>query len=152
MKTRPIVHGTFTIERTYPVPPARVFKAFADPATKGRWFAEDSAPEVGDFKSDFKVGGREVKRFSFKGGTLQNDTLYMDIVPDQRIVFAYTMSVEDQRISASLATVELAPAGNGTKLTFTEQAAFFEGGDGPDMRKGGWSKLFERLGEELRKK
>jgi len=35
---------------------------------------------------------------------------YLDIVPDQRIVFAYDMHLDDTRISVSLATVELKPS------------------------------------------
>lgn len=40
-------------------------------------------------------------------------------------------------------------AEGGTKLIFTEQAAFFEGGDGPQMREDGWRQLLERLSQEL---
>ncbi len=36
----PVTHATFRVERSYPTPPARVFAAFANPATKRRWFAE----------------------------------------------------------------------------------------------------------------
>ena len=35
-----VVHSTFSIERTYPVTPSRVFSAFANQETKRRWFAE----------------------------------------------------------------------------------------------------------------
>jgi uncharacterized protein YndB with AHSA1/START domain len=35
-----VVHSTFSIERTYPVPPSRVFSPFANQAAKRRWFAE----------------------------------------------------------------------------------------------------------------
>ena len=146
-----VVHDTFSIERTYPSPPDRVFAAFANQSTKRRWFAEGEDWNVDEFTGDFRVGGRELGRFRFKGGApIRNDTVYLDIVTDQRIVFAYTMTVADKRISASLATVALARAGDGTRLTFTEQAAFFEGADGPEQRTSGWGTLLTRLAEELR--
>src|ERR1035437_9936389 len=36
---RYVTHATFSLERSYPVPAARVFAAWADPAAKARWFA-----------------------------------------------------------------------------------------------------------------
>ena len=81
--------------------------------------------------------------------TYRNDTTYLDIVPDRRIVFAYTMAREDTLISASLATVEFHPAGAGTRLVFTEQAAFLDGGDRPQYRQQGWGSMLEALQTEL---
>lgn len=159
-KRSPVVHRTFRIERTYPAPPSRVFAAFADPATKRRWFVEGEGWEVREHTLDFRAGGRERSRFLFKGGPpgappagtpMGNDTTYQDIVPDERIVFAYTMSVGERCISASLATVEIAPDGGGTRLAFTEQAAFFEGADGPALREQGWNALLDALAADLRR-
>jgi uncharacterized protein YndB with AHSA1/START domain len=144
-----VTHGTFVIKRNYPVAPERVFTAFADPATKHRWFVDDEASGAEDFGMDFRVGGVEQKRFTNKHGVFTNNTVYLDIVPDLRIVFAYTMSMGDRRFSSSQATVELVAAGKGTDLIFTEQGAFFEGADGPKMREGGWRALFESLAKEL---
>src|SRR5689334_15556882 len=97
---KPVAHNTFSIERTYPSPPARVFAAFSNQATKRRWFAEGEGWEVDEFTVDFRVGGHEIARFRATGGpSMGNDTVYLDIVPDQRIIFAYTMTVEDTRIS-----------------------------------------------------
>jgi uncharacterized protein YndB with AHSA1/START domain len=157
-----VVHSTFKIERVYPAAASRVFSAFADPATKRRWFAEGEGSEVQEFTPDFRVGGRESTRLRFKGnpalpgappaGTeFRNDTVYQDIVPDRRIVLAYTMAVGGRRISASLATVEFVPEGDGTRLVFTEQGAFFEGSDGPELREKGWLALLDALGAELRR-
>ena len=55
----------------------------------------------------------------------------------------------DKRISSSQATVEFLGKDQGTLLVFTEQAAFFEGADGPKMRQDGWTLLLEALGKEL---
>jgi uncharacterized protein YndB with AHSA1/START domain len=147
-----VVHSTFSIERTYPVPPSRVFSAFANRAAKRRWFAEGEGWEVEEFTSDFRVGGREFSRFRFEGGApIRNETVYQDIVADRRIVFAYSMAVGDKRISVSLATVDIAPSGEGTRLVYTEQGAFFDGADKPEGREAGCRELLEKLGEELRK-
>ena len=88
----PVVHRTLRVERNYPAPPARVFAAFADPETRRRWLAEGPGSEVDEFTLDFRVGGFERTRFRFVGGApMRNDTLFLDIVPDERIVFAYAL-------------------------------------------------------------
>lgn len=148
-----VVHSTFAIERTYPVPPARVFAAFADQGTKRRWFAEGEGWEIDEFTLDFRVGGRETSRYRFRGGPpMGNDTIFLDIVPGRRIVFAYSMFVGERRISASLATVTLAPDAGGTRFVYTEQGAFFDGADRPEGREHGCGELFDQLGEELRRR
>jgi uncharacterized protein YndB with AHSA1/START domain len=145
-----ILHDTFTLERRYPVPVERVFAAFSDPATKRRWFAEGEGFQVASFSLDFRVGGREEAAFSTPHGmAIRNDTVYLDIVPGRRIVLAYTMSTDGRPFSASLASFLFLEDGSGTLLQMTEQGAWFEGGDGPEMRAGGWGSLLESLGREL---
>jgi uncharacterized protein YndB with AHSA1/START domain len=146
-----VVHSTFSVERTYPSPTTRVFAAFSNQGVKRRWFAEGEGWQIDEFTMDFRVGGREISRFRFKGGApMDNDTIYLDIVPGRRIVLAYTMTIGDTRISASLATVEITPSGDGTRLVYTEQGAFFDGADKPGLREAGTRELLDKLGEELR--
>jgi uncharacterized protein YndB with AHSA1/START domain len=150
MTERSVTHATFSIERTYDSPPAKVFNAFADPAIKRRWFAEGEGWEVEEFNVDFKVGGYERSRFRFRGGApIHNHTTYHDIVPNERIIIAYTMTIGENRISASLATFEFKPDGAGTRLVCTEQGAFLDGLDSVGPREAGWRDLLAALGRAL---
>jgi uncharacterized protein YndB with AHSA1/START domain len=150
MKERSVTHGTFVIERNFPATPERVFDAFADPVKKRRWFSEEEESGAGEFKMDFRAGGAERKTFASKQGVVfTNHTIYQDILPNRHIVFVYTMSMGDKRFSSSQATVEFLPDGKGTHLIFTEQGAYLEGADGPEMRKGGWQILIEQLARTL---
>ena len=151
MTERTVTHTTFVIERTYNVPPARVFAAFADPEIKQRWFAGPPEWGPGEREMEFRVGGREINRGGPPGGPIHAfEGRYYDIVPDQRIIFGYDMHLDDTRISVSLATVDLKPAGTGTKLTFTEQGAFLDDFDKPETREEGTEVLLERMGRSLK--
>jgi uncharacterized protein YndB with AHSA1/START domain len=147
----PVVHRTFVIERTYAHPPEKVFAAFADPDKKRRWYADRELVDVDEFSMDFRVGGVDHACFRFREGTpfpgvqFTNISTYQDIILNTRIVTAYTMAFGDKRFSSSQSTFEFVSDGSGTRLVFTEQAAFFEGADGPQRREEGWHRLLTSL-------
>jgi uncharacterized protein YndB with AHSA1/START domain len=152
MTERSVTHATFVIERTFPVPPAKVFAAFADPALKRQWFA--GPPEWGEAEQtmEFRVGGRETSRGGPPEGPIHAfDARFQDIIPDRRIIFSYDMHLDDTRISVSLATVDLKPAGKGTHMTFTEQGAFLDGWDDVADRERGSIMLMDALGAFLKR-
>lgn len=148
-------HDSFTIERRYRSAPAKVYEAFADPEIKRRWYVEGPGFIVGSYTPDFRVGGTETSAFTvdagdFKSAEIRNDTYYFDIVAEQRIVYAYSMSNVGVPFSASLSTVLFEEnEEGGTTLTFHEQVTFFEGADSVRMRETGTRQLLERLAEEL---
>ena len=148
MTERSVTHSTFAVERTYDASPARVFAAWAEPERKARWFGN---PETGvaEYELDFRVGGREFNRGTVEGNEYTFEARYQDIVPDERIVYAYDMHMDGQRISVSLGTVELAMEENGTRLVYTEQGAYLDGLDTPEQRQQGTGSLFDALGEYL---
>lgn len=125
MSDRSVTHATFHIERTYDASPARVYAAFADRQAKLAWSA---CHDVVDWQFDFREGGRELTRMqSPEIGEILVEHRYHDLVPGERIVFSYHMVHGGRRVSASVTTVELAPAGTGTRLTFTEHGAYLDG-------------------------
>ena len=148
MPKRSTEHGSFVLNRTYPVPPARVFAAWSSRDAKARWFgAGDGNPNL---RLDFRVGGTEFVSGGMPDGRVHTyEATYRDIVPDERIVYGYTMDLDGTLISVSVATVEFAPAGDGTTLTFTEQGVFLDGADRLTVREKGTGELLDQLGDAL---
>jgi uncharacterized protein YndB with AHSA1/START domain len=148
MTTRTAEHGTFVLSRTYPVAPDRVFAAWASRDAKARWFGGGGgAPGL---ELDFRVGGTETISGGPPGGPVHSyRATYQDIVPNERIVYGYTMNLDDTLISVSVTTVEFASAGDGTTLTFTEQGVFLDGHDTVVIREKGTSELLDQLGTAL---
>ncbi|WP_432286899.1 SRPBCC family protein [Aminobacter sp. BA135] len=146
------IQASFSIDRYYAASPAEVFAAFSDAERKRRWFAEGEGWEVDEFSLDFRVGGLERSRFRFQGGPeISNDTTYLDIVADQSIVIAYVMALAGVSFSASLASIEFKPEGNGTRLTYVEQDSFLNGQDGSVDREAGCRGLLDILAGEVEK-
>jgi uncharacterized protein YndB with AHSA1/START domain len=143
-------HGSFSLERTYPVPPSRVFEAFSDPSTKRRWSVEADNGEVLEHRLDFRAGGREITRFRFGDGPeIHSDTSYEDIVPDSRIVLVFRMRIDGRLASVAITTIKLHPTDGGTRLTYTEQGVFVDGLHANDIAEHGTGVLLDRLGEAL---
>jgi uncharacterized protein YndB with AHSA1/START domain len=147
-----VTHDTIRIERVFDAAPARVFAAWADPAARARWDVPGSDWRIAESRYDFRVGGREFCRFGPPSDPVYlAESSYADIVPERRIVFTYTMDRGATRISVSLTTVELLPAGSRTRLVLTEQVAFLDGGDTASERERGWGAMLRKLDAELRR-
>jgi uncharacterized protein YndB with AHSA1/START domain len=141
-------HDTLILTRTLPADPAAVYAAFADDAIRRRWIRMPGSGA--SYEHDFRVGGGENARASFTTldsptEHLENQSHYLELVDDQRLVFAYRAVVDGLVRWASLVTVELALAGAGdhaavagvdsptpmsTHLTWTEQVALLVASDG----------------------
>jgi len=145
-----VSHETFVIERTYNVPVAQVFQAWADPVLKARWFAGSAEALGAGYELDFRIGGREVNRGGPPGGSVyMYESQFRDIVPGRRIVYTYEMHAEDARISMSVATVQFRQQDATTQLVLTEQGVFLDGHDTVAQREEGTRSLLDSLGTNL---
>ncbi len=148
---RSVVHADFRLERHYDAPVERVWQALTDEAAKQKWFG--GPPEEFDLIErymDVREGGRERAKGRWKSGVVSTfDAIYHDVVPRERLVYSYVMHLDDKKISASLATMQLKSEKGGTTLMVAEQGAFLDGYDDAGSREHGTRFLLDRLGASL---
>jgi uncharacterized protein YndB with AHSA1/START domain len=145
-----IEHAELRIERRYETPPAEVFTAWSSAEVKARWFMGPDEWQREPLELDFRVGGRERSVGGPAGEPVHTyNAIYWDIVEPERIVYTYEMLEDERRISVTLATVELAADGDGTRLVLTEHSAFLDGLIDPVLREEGWGSLLDALGRAL---
>ena len=153
MTERTVLHDTFVIERVYPASPMRVFAAWASPEAKAQWFGAPEEWRIDQQTLDFRVGGSETSYGGpVDGPSHRYDATYHDIAPNERIIYAYAMHLDDMLISVSLATVEFIAQGTSTRLILTEQGVYFgdaDGPTGPAAREHGTGILLDQLGAAL---
>jgi uncharacterized protein YndB with AHSA1/START domain len=141
-----VAHATFSLERSYPAEPDRVFAAWSEPTAKAAWFTRPGS----EHQLDFRIGGREIVRAANgEGEPLTFESAYHDIVSPARIVYSSTLSVRDKVATVSVTTVDFSPDGHGTLLTVTEQGTYLDGLEDPSWREEGTGQQLDRLGAEL---
>ncbi len=139
-------HETFVIERVFRHSPKAVFAAHASNEAKDAWFKGPPDWRNLPREFDFRVGGKETSSGGPKDGwTSHMDGTYLDIVPNERIVMAFTMHIDDRLITISLATTELKAHPEGTQYKLTEQIIFVDGADHLENRIEGTQALVAQL-------
>jgi len=148
---RSAVHATFHLERTYDVPVERVWRALTDETAKQKWFGAPGRWQLLERQMDVRPGGRERLKARWESGLVTTfDAHYCDVVPNERLVYAYEMHLDEKKISVSLATMQLKAAGGKTSLKVTEQGAFLDGYDDAGSREHGTVHLLDALGASLK--
>jgi uncharacterized protein YndB with AHSA1/START domain len=146
-----VVYATFCIERTYEASRAQVYRALTDPVAKAQWFGAGGAFTPLVREMDVRNGGREVLSARWDSGLVTSfEAHYHDVVPEERLVYSYSMHLDERKISVSLATFELKAAGSGTRLVLTEQGAFLDGYEDAGSREHGSGALLDALGASLK--
>ncbi|HEY7419455.1 MAG TPA: SRPBCC domain-containing protein [Ktedonobacteraceae bacterium] len=137
---------TIAIDRFFPYPPARIWRALTDPDLLARWLMPN------DFQ--LKVG----HRFTFKGtpipkvkfsGIVQCEVL--DFKVERKLSYSWA-DLSGENDLHSTVTWRLEPEGQGTHL-FMEHSGFDPAHPllqlSYQIMSGGWSRLIRQLGETL---
>lgn len=121
-------HESFELTRRFEATPSAVFALFADEERWRRWFRMPGPSAGTEYSHDFRVGGGTTASSSFRMPDgrveqLANRATYLAIEADSLVCYAYVAIVDGIPRWSSLVTVELAPDGDSTELTWTEQVA-----------------------------
>jgi uncharacterized protein YndB with AHSA1/START domain len=121
--------GSFTVPLELAAPPARVWPFFAELPLRKRWVRMPGPSSTATHELDFRPGGRERLTNTFTSSdqveTLENRSVFYDVIPNERIVSSYEAVVAGILRWVALVTVDLSPNhDDGTHLECTEQYSF----------------------------
>jgi uncharacterized protein YndB with AHSA1/START domain len=149
--TASAAHTSFVITRDFAASPQAVFLAWADPDAKRSW-SDCHAEHTTHYSLEFNIYGSESHRVVYPDGKVQNiEKVFFDIVPAQRIVFSYDITLDEKRLSVSLVTVDFIGTAKGTHMVYTEQLVYLDGHDDREQRIRGTDEGLDRLWHELQK-
>jgi uncharacterized protein YndB with AHSA1/START domain len=106
------------VSRRFDAAPERVFDAWLDPKTAGRFLFATPDGEMIKAEIDAKVGGR----FNFtdrrpEHGDVEHVGEYLEIDRPRRLVFSFAVPQYDPGLTT--VTIDIVPDGAGAKLTLT---------------------------------
>lgn len=130
------------LQRTYPVAPEKVWRAWTDPQALSAWFGPGDMESVTQAELDVRPGGRYRIRFQTPDGE-QHEVggTYEVVEPLRRLVFSWAWHTTPERVSR--VTVRLEPVPGGTELDFVHEQFFDEAARTSHAR--GWSATFAKL-------
>lgn len=123
----------------------RVFDAWLDPATAGRWLFATDQGEMLRVAIDARVGGH----FSFTrrdGEDVEHVGEYLVIDRPRRLVFTFAVPRYSEAVTR--VTVDITPAANGCDLVLTHEDVLPEWADATQQ---GWGMILGHLDENLRR-
>jgi uncharacterized protein YndB with AHSA1/START domain len=134
------------VVRRFDAPPGRVFDAWFDRATLGRWLFATKSGEVVRVDVDPRVGGSFVVVDRRDGEDVAHVGEYAEIDRPRRL--AFDLRVEKYADRPGRVSVDVEPRGEGCTLTLTHhldaEMAEFE-----ERTKAGWGMVLDALAEAL---
>lgn len=107
------------IVQRFDAAPKRVFAAWLDPATAGRWLFATASRPVDEVLIDARVGGSFRFAERRRRQVVQHVGRYLEIAPPRRL--AFTLETSDRPEALSRVTIDIAPRGEGCELVLSHE-------------------------------
>ena len=134
---------TLRLERRFAAAPARVFRAFTDPAELKKWWGPEgfTTPEA---TLDVRVGGAYALIMKAPSGKLHHVAgTFRAVEPAKRLVYTWAWREGGYAGVPTLVTLEFVADGKGTLLRLTHEG--MTSAAMADDHNGGWSGCLARL-------
>jgi uncharacterized protein YndB with AHSA1/START domain len=139
---------SLTLNRSYPVAPEKVWRAWTDAQALKRWWGPDGDDAVSVADLDVRRGGKFRIVFGGPEGKAHEvQGTYREVVPNRKLVFTWKWPNSTPE-RESLITIELRAAGGGTEFVL-RQEQFFDATVRDNHRRG-WTESFVKLDKFLR--
>lgn len=144
----------FEMSESFACPVEKLFSAFIDPVIKRAWYADGAHADTHDtlqYALDPDVGGKEVLRIALNDKTpvpgLEIEMVGECVarIDNALLVYASRMIAHGSVVSITNETFEFMTDGAGARLRLTQQGAYLDGSDGPELRRHGHEQLLSGL-------
>lgn len=113
----------------YSVPPSKVFNAWTSKEEVKKWFTPQPGMTLPICDIDFRVGGKYRLGFEFPDGSMNGTDgsmpiasgEYLEIIPEEKIVFTWRWESWPMEMAATKVTIELKEKNGGTELTLIHE-------------------------------
>jgi uncharacterized protein YndB with AHSA1/START domain len=137
---RPIVRVT----RRFDASAERVFDAWLDPKTAGRWLFATATGQMVRVEIDARIGGQFIIVDRRDGEDVEHRGEYLDIDRPRRLVF--TFGVPKYSSETTRVCIDIVPRETGCELTLTHEGVLPEYAE---RTKAGWTEILGRLAANL---
>lgn len=146
----PAPETSLSLVRRFRASPEAVFDACTDPAKLGRWFGPADF-RVTHIEADARVGGRLAFRMEGPAGPVAAEGTFREVAPPRRVQLTWRWTEGPPegpgRDVTSLVTFDIAPDGEGSRLTLTHEG--FRDGPATKTHEEGWSEAADKLSRLL---
>jgi len=150
MTTKTEEKTSLEIKRFINAPPARVYKAWTDPAELQRWFGPEDVRTI-KIDADVRIGGKyrwDLQKQDGEEWSCLGE--YRELVPGKKIVFTWKWDDDENWAEHnSVVTVELSDRDGGTEVRLVHEKLPSE--ESRDRHNQGWNSVLDRLGKFVTK-